>query len=270
MKINIFFHIVMLAILALAEGFRLTEFFKVQTGSYEAGAASAAVSVIVVLYLALFNMRNASIFATIVCVFLSLASFLQPYEDLQVSTIKKVNAEGEKILPLPQYNPQVCRGTGEGKAECLKNYDKNHDAQVLEIKKHNARVEKVLSVGESKTLRQSEIVVFILGALVLGFCVPILTYTVSHRLAGDWYKFKNGEEISGESGFDTDAIPSFLHKLKSENGAKEELKETEVSPIETQEIFEVPKDIPASVEKPLIKLFEPKRHPPRSPAPFQK
>jgi hypothetical protein len=254
----------MLTVLALAEGFRLTEFFKIQTGSYEAGAASAAVSVIVVLYLALFHMKKASVFATAICIFLSLASFLRPYEDLQVSTVKRVNSDAEKTLPIPQYDPRKCRGTDEAKESCLKSYDK----EVARIEKHNARIEKLLTVGESKTLRLSEIVVFVLGAVVLGFCVPVLTFVVSHKLADDFSKFRKGAYNYSftTSQSQKDILDEISNVIKDSKDLGI-LKESEKSDVETPEIFEVPKDVPASVEKQQIK-FETRKHPPRQTGPI--
>lgn len=182
--VKLFVHGVMLLILAAAEFFRLTDFFKIQAGSVEAGAASAVVSVVVVLYLALFRMKAASIFATFICVLLSLASFLRPYEELQFSTVKQVTDITEKTLPLPVWDPRKFRSGEE-------TYKASFDAETDRIKRHNERVEKIYSVRESKNLRLSEIVVFILGALTLGLCVPVLTFTVSHKLADDIKEYRD-------------------------------------------------------------------------------
>lgn len=235
--INITIHIFMLLVLSLAEGFRLTEFFTVLSGNVGAGAASATVSVIVVLYLALFNMRGASIFATVVCIFLSLASFLKPYENLQVNNVKQNQNSVEKPLPIPQWEPRKFWGSGR------EDYRKSFNAEVERVTRYNERLEKLMSVSESKSLRLSEIVVFILGALVLGFCVPILTYTVSHKLADDLREYK-GKKVT----------PKPLEekaKLEHPDSLYEIVKRKE-----PETVVKTPKD-----EKP----FEARRWPPRAP-----
>lgn len=171
-------HVVLLLILATAEGFRLTEFFRMLTGSLGAGIASAMITVIIVTYLAIYRMNWTSFFAMLICVLLSFGSFLEPFQELRRERMDNAIETAEsKRLPLPQWDAQrFWFGGGE-------TYRKAFEAEVKHVEEHNRRVDAMLLSDEQKEINVSRYVIFILGVVVMAICVPLLAFVISHKLS---------------------------------------------------------------------------------------
>jgi hypothetical protein len=167
-------HVLVLSLLSIAEAARLFEFYNTFTGNEIAGMASAGISVAIIFYLAFYRYKWASRWATLLCIILSLASFVSPLQ----KELKKNEAanEIEKLKEYPKYDR---RQAWTGK----ETYD-----TIIQKETHRIDVE-----NENIMLRNSEIRAerkfslyfwhLVLGAIVLGICVPILNYLVSHKIA---------------------------------------------------------------------------------------
>lgn len=170
-------HAILLLVLAAAEGFRLAEFFRLLTGSVPAGVASAVVTVVVVTYLALYELNRASIFAMFVCVFLSFGSFIEPFEALRSGqATETLDAAESARLPMPEWDPMKFWTGGQS-------YRKAYEAEVEHVRRHNERSEAVVFSGRSGNVDFARYAVFGLGVVVMAICVPFLALVVSHRLA---------------------------------------------------------------------------------------
>lgn len=171
-------HVILLLILATAEGFRLTEFFRMLTGSLGAGIASAIVTVIVVTYLAIYRMNWTSFFAMLICILLSFGSFLEPFQELRKERMDNAIETAEaKRLPLPQWDAaRFWYGGGE-------TYRKAFEAEVKHVEEHNRRVDAATFSDEQKEFSLSRYVIFALGVIVMAICVPLLAFVISHKLS---------------------------------------------------------------------------------------
>jgi hypothetical protein len=168
-------HVVVFLLLSTAEGFRLFDFYNVMTGSEIAGIASAVVSVGIVFYLAFYGYSWASKWATFLCIVLSLASFVKPVQtEYKADELRNPTKE---LKEYPKYDYRMSWSLGkEIYAEMYKKERQNIDDQNIDIMNENQaiRAEKKLSLYFYHLL---------LGALVLGVCVPILNYLVSHKIS---------------------------------------------------------------------------------------
>ncbi|UNE66877.1 helix-turn-helix domain containing protein [Leptospira interrogans] len=168
-------HGVVLVLLSLAEGSRLFEFYQTLSGNMLAGIASAAITVGIVFYLAFFGYRWASIGATILCIALSFASFVDPLLD-EFAREEKSHPVQE-LLKYPAYNPKsYWNGGREAYVEAFK-------LETELVKKENARI--MAENAKIQTKRELSLYFWhlLLGAVVLAVCVPILNYLVSHKIA---------------------------------------------------------------------------------------
>ncbi|MFQ3854553.1 helix-turn-helix domain-containing protein [Leptospira kirschneri] len=168
-------HGIVLCLLSVAEGSRLYEFYRTLSGNTLAGIASAGVTVGIVFYLALYGYRNASRWATALCVLLSLASFVQPLKNEYIQEDKARPIK--ELLGYPTYNPKAFWNGGR------EAYVETFRLETERIKKQN---ELILSQNaETQASKQLSLYFWhlLLGALVLAVCVPVLNYLVSHKIA---------------------------------------------------------------------------------------
>jgi len=173
------FHIIVLLTLSVAESFRLHDFYVIVTKNSWAAWASAFLCVSIVFYLAFYGYRWSSRWATLLCIILSLASFISPLQ----SEFKKHDSENqaEKLLEYPKWDRRQA-WTGKETYDTL-------------MKKETARIDienENIMLRNSEIRNQREFSLYfwhlILVAVVLGICVPILNYIVSHKIS-DLYNY---------------------------------------------------------------------------------
>ncbi|WP_017863250.1 helix-turn-helix domain-containing protein [Leptospira santarosai] len=168
-------HGVVLALLSLAEGSRLFEFYQTLSGNMLAGIASAAITVGIVFYLAFFGYRWASVGATILCVMLSFASFVDPL--LNEFAREEKSHPARELLKYPAYNPRAYWNGGK------ETYVEAFRLETELVKRENERI--MAENAKIQTKRELSLYFWhlLLGAVVLAVCVPILNYLVSHKIA---------------------------------------------------------------------------------------
>lgn len=172
-------HAVVLALLSLAEGSRLFEFYRTLTGNtvagVVAGVASAGVTVAIVLYLAVYRYKWTSRWATFLCIVLSLASYVAPVQE-EYTKIEQSRPVKE-LKSYPVWNPKLYwNGGGEAYSEAFK-------AETADIKRENERILTENSIIHSEQELSLYFYHLLLAAGVLAICVPILNYLVSHKIA---------------------------------------------------------------------------------------
>ncbi|EMO26211.1 helix-turn-helix domain of resolvase [Leptospira interrogans serovar Bataviae str. HAI135] len=168
-------HSIVLCLLSVAEGSRLFEFYRMLSGNALAGIASAGITVGIVFYLALYGYRNASRWATALCVLLSLASFVQPLKNEYIQEDKARPIK--ELLGYPTYNPKAFWNGGR------ETYVETYRLETERIKKQNELI--LLQNAEITSSKELSLYFWhlLLGALVLAVCVPVLNYLVSHKIA---------------------------------------------------------------------------------------
>jgi len=169
-------HAFMLLILASAEGFRLFEFYKLLTNSSGAAIASALITVLIVVYLALYELITASLVVTIICMFLSLGSFLEPYKNLkeQRNSNSIITLEKEK-RKMPELELKKYRS--------YKDYRESYKADVKIVQEYNSRIDEAIKLKKSEAESFANYIVFFLGVVILALGVPFLTFIIAHKLS---------------------------------------------------------------------------------------
>ncbi|EMK12868.1 MULTISPECIES: helix-turn-helix domain-containing protein [Leptospira] len=168
-------HGLVLTLLSLAEGSRLFEFYQTLSGNMLAGIASAAITVGVVFYLAFYGYRWASVGATILCVALSFASFVDPLREEYAREEKSHPAQ--ELLKYPTYNPRAYWNGGK------EAYVETFRLETELVKRENERITTENAGIQTKRKLSLYFWHLLLGAVVLAVCVPILNFLVSHKIA---------------------------------------------------------------------------------------
>jgi len=189
--IRILPHIFLLAILSGAEGFRIFAFFHSLTGSFFSGVFSAALTVSIVIYLAFYDMEKTSIGATILCIILSFASFLEPFEKLTVTDTVELE---KSRLSMPEYEPEKYLKTGIGI------YLERYKAETKRVQDHNRILDERIQNIKEKDSSKTRYILFAIGVFTFAVGVPVLTLLVAHRAAFELHtlsKKKKTEEVIG-------------------------------------------------------------------------
>lgn len=175
-RIQLVFDIVMLILVLSAEGSRFFNFFILLSGS-EISAFIFAIAVsLIIVYLALSEFERTSKFSVIVCIGLSIISYIDPFvkEIVEVDS-NRVSEIEKKFLPAP-----VWKSSWDLKDDKeLKK--KTFNAEFGKVAAHNKRVDAEILLTE--TVGNTKKLAFLFSAFLMSFCVPLLTYLISHKLA---------------------------------------------------------------------------------------
>lgn len=161
-------HILVLAILAIAEIPRLQVFFDIIVNNPITSYMVAFVSIAIIFYLSYYKHNVLSIIATVVCIAINIASF-QP-----VMQEKQEALTGEK-LPLLEYPTFEQSKYWSGRDTYKKAYE-------LEV----SRVEQINKEREERNETSQSPVHFwylLATALVMSIFIPVLNFVVSHKIA---------------------------------------------------------------------------------------
>lgn len=180
-KFQISSDLLMLFSMLIAEGSRFYNFFTLLSGSHVAALTFAVSVSLVIVYLAICGHDTASVFSVVICILLSVISYIDPfYKEVILTDSAKIEDLEKKYLSSPEW-----ASLWDSKVD--KEMRKiSFDAKSDRVKKHNNRVDKEIALVEG--LSMTKIIAFIFSAFIMSFCVPILTYLISHKLA---------KEISG-------------------------------------------------------------------------
>lgn len=235
-------HVIVLLLLSIAEAARLFEFFLVLTGNQIAGITSAIITVAIVFYLAFYGYLWASRWATALCIILSLASFVQPLRTEYKKDQERIPTV--ELKAIPEWNPRLFWNGGKD------SYKRAYDLQVDAIREQN---EKIM-IDNQIIRKDRELSLYfwhlLLGALVLGVCVPILNYLVSHKISS----------LNARKTYDVN--------LPWAKGTKTwETKEPEEDPVSDLKIFAKAHgvEIMTAESKPQSEFSSPTARPPRIP-----
>lgn len=193
-RLQIAFDIILLVLVLSAEGSRFFNFFLLLSGSEMSALIFAIAVSLIIVYLAIGEYEKTSIFSVIVCIGLSVISYIDPFvkEVLEVDSTKISEKEKEK-KEIPKWKTQW-----ESKID--KEMKKiSFEAELKQVENHNDRIDREILI--LNTVGKTKIIAFLFSAFLMSFCVPLLTYLISHKLSKEFVgvintKRKN-EDIDG-------------------------------------------------------------------------
>jgi len=175
-RIQITFDILILALVLNAEGSRFYKFFLISSGSDVSAFIFAVAISLIILYLAINGYSKTSKLSVIICITLSVVSYIDPFvkEVLEVDSSKL--EEKEKLKKdVPKWKSQwESKDDKEMKKISFLN-------EIENVKKYNARLDNEILVLQ--TVGKTKMIAFLFTAFLMSFCVPLLTYLISHKLA---------------------------------------------------------------------------------------
>lgn len=196
-------HFLVLFCLLLVEASRLSIYLETLVQNQLISGFLAFILLSIVFYYAFYEFEDLSFYATLVCIVISILSYINP---IRLEFEKSNKIETKNLISIPVYNFQ-----GQYWHEKMA-YIKNLENITKQVEKQNQEIEKWNAKQESKGLDYLSLFKLISTALVFSFFVPFSVYRISHRLS---------ESLKGinSSNFEIDkksmVIAEVLQKKKS-------------------------------------------------------
>ena len=178
-RLQISFDILMLCLLLGIEGSRFKNFFGILSGSELASIFFAVAVSLIIVYLALGEYEMTSKVSVIVCIGLSVISYIDPF-------VKEVlEVDFSKISELEKTKQEIPKWTSKWESKLDKEMKSlGFKEEVEKVKSHNEKVEKEILI--LNTVGKTKMIAFLFSAFLMSFCVPLLTYLISHKLASEF------------------------------------------------------------------------------------
>ena len=178
-RLQISFDLLMLGLLLGIEGSRFKNFFGILSGSELASIFFAIAVSLIIVYLALGEYEMTSKVSVIVCIGLSVISYIDPF-------VKEVlEVDFSKISELEKTKQEIPKWTSKWESKLDKEMKSlGFKEEVEKVKSHNEKVEKEILI--LNTVGKTKMIAFLFSAFLMSFCVPLLTYLISHKLASEF------------------------------------------------------------------------------------
>ena len=178
-RLQISFDILMLCLLLGIEGSRFKNFFGILSGSELASIFFAMAVSLIIVYLALGEYETTSKVSVIVCIGLSVISYIDPF-------VKEVlEVDFSKISDLEKTKQEIPKWQSKWESKLDKEMKSlGFKEEVEKVKSHNDKVEKEILI--LNTVGKTKMIAFLFSAFLMSFCVPLLTYLISHKLASEF------------------------------------------------------------------------------------
>ena len=178
-RLQISFDLLMLGLLLGIEGSRFKNFFGILSGSELASIFFAIAVSLIIVYLALGEYEMTSKVSVIVCIGLSVISYIDPF-------VKEVlEVDFSKISDLEKTKQEIPKWTSKWESKLDKEMKSlGFKEEVDKVKSHNDKVEKEILI--LNTVGKTKMIAFLFSAFLMSFCVPLLTYLISHKLASEF------------------------------------------------------------------------------------
>ena len=178
-RLQISFDLLMLGLLLGIEGSRFKNFFGILSGSELASIFFAMAVSLIIVYLALGEYEMTSKVSVIVCIGLSVISYIDPF-------VKEVlEVDFSKISELEKTKQEIPKWTSKWESKLDKEMKSlGFKEEVEKVKSHNEKVEKEILI--LNTVGKTKMIAFLFSAFLMSFCVPLLTYLISHKLASEF------------------------------------------------------------------------------------
>ena len=178
-RLQISFDLLMLGLLLGIEGSRFKNFFGILSGSELASIFFAMAVSLIIVYLALGEYENTSKISVVVCIGLSVISYIDPF-------VKEVlEVDFSKISDLEKTKQEIPKWQSKWESKLDKEMKSlGFKEEVEKVKSHNDKVEKEILI--LNTVGKTKMIAFLFSAFLMSFCVPLLTYLISHKLASEF------------------------------------------------------------------------------------
>ena len=178
-NLQISFDLLMLGLLLGIEGSRFKNFFGILSGSELASIFFAIAVSLIIVYLALGEYEMTSKVSVIVCIGLSVISYIDPF-------VKEVlEVDFSKISDLEKTKQEIPKWQSKWESKLDKEMKSlGFKEEVEKVKSHNDKVEKEILI--LNTVGKTKMIAFLFSAFLMSFCVPLLTYLISHKLASEF------------------------------------------------------------------------------------
>ena len=178
-NLQIAFDVFMLCLLLGIEGSRFKNFFGILSGSELAAIFFAMAVSLIIVYLALGEYETTSKVSVIVCIGLSVISYIDPF-------VKEVlEVDFSKISDLDKTKQEIPKWQSKWESKLDKEMKSlGFKEEVEKVKSHNDKVEKEILI--LNTVGKTKMIAFLFSAFLMSFCVPLLTYLISHKLASEF------------------------------------------------------------------------------------
>ena len=178
-RLQISFDILMLCLLLGIEGSRFKNFFGILSGSELASIFFAVAVSLIIVYLALGEYETTSKISVVVCIGLSVISYIDPF-------VKEVlEVDFSKISDLEKTKQEIPKWQSKWESKLDKEMKSlGFKEEVEKVKSHNEKVEKEILI--LNTVGKTKMIAFLFSAFLMSFCVPLLTYLISHKLASEF------------------------------------------------------------------------------------
>ena len=178
-NLQISFDLLMLGLLLGIEGSRFKNFFGILSGSELASIFFAMAVSLIIVYLALGEYEMTSKVSVIVCIGLSVISYIDPF-------VKEVlEVDFSKISDLEKTKQEIPKWQSKWESKLDKEMKSlGFKEEVEKVKSHNEKVEKEILI--LNTVGKTKMIAFLFSAFLMSFCVPLLTYLISHKLASEF------------------------------------------------------------------------------------
>ena len=178
-RLQISFDLLMLGLLLGIEGSRFKNFFGILSGSELASIFFAMAVSLIIVYLALGEYEMTSKISVVVCIGLSVISYIDPF-------VKEVlEVDFSKISDLEKTKQEIPKWTSKWESKLDKEMKSlGFKEEVEKVKSHNEKVEKEILI--LNTVGKTKMIAFLFSAFLMSFCVPLLTYLISHKLASEF------------------------------------------------------------------------------------
>ena len=178
-RLQISFDILMLCLLLGIEGSRFKNFFGILSGSELASIFFAVAVSLIIVYLALGEYETTSKISVVVCIGLSVISYIDPF-------VKEVLEVDFSIFSdLEKTKQEIPKWQSKWESKLDKEMKSlGFKEEVEKVKSHNEKVEKEILI--LNTVGKTKMIAFLFSAFLMSFCVPLLTYLISHKLASEF------------------------------------------------------------------------------------
>ena len=178
-RLQISFDLLMLGLLLGIEGSRFKNFFGILSGSELASIFFAIAVSLIIVYLALGEYETTSKISVVVCIGLSVISYIDPF-------VKEVlEVDFSKISDLEKTKQEIPKWQSKWESKLDKEMKSlGFKEEVEKVKSHNEKVEKEILI--LNTVGKTKMIAFLFSAFLMSFCVPLLTYLISHKLASEF------------------------------------------------------------------------------------
>ena len=178
-RLQISFDIIMLVLVLSAEGSRFFNFFLLLSGSEMSALIFAIAVSLIIVYLALGEYEFTSKLSVVICIGLSVISYIDPF-------VKEVlEKDFTKISELEKTKLDIPKWSSKWESKDDKEMRKlSFEAELEKVKKHNERIDNEMLIND--TTGKTKMIAFLFSAFLMSFCVPLLTYLISHKLAKEF------------------------------------------------------------------------------------